>query len=615
MQDAMEQIAGWLRARSKPVRRYLFLTVGLGEAAGLLFIVQTALIVRIGNGVIFLHERLSSLVLVFCLLPAAIGLRALSIWASRRAAFACSGSVKHGLRRELLARVAAAGPIALAGEHAGEVANTVVDAVEALDSYYARYLPQRAIASLLPLTVLAVVFPLDWISGVTLFVTALFIPVLMILIGEDAHERNRRLWGKLSQMSARFLDTLQGIPTLKIFGAARQEARIIAAISEDYRHSTMSVMRIAFISALMLELISTVSIAIVAIASGLRMLAGHMPFAPGYFILLLAPEYFLALRNLGTYYHSRMEAVSAAEHIVRLLAPVPMVNDGVNEAARKGTTAAVTAGNRSERGTVAADSLTAPGDDTRRRRGGGVALSFRDVGFSYATDRGIVLDGVSFEVGAGEHLALVGRSGAGKSTLLAMLLGFASPTSGRLLVDGDLLSAEGRSAWLERVSWLPQRPTIFHGTLAENIALGRPDVSRKEVERAAERAHVDEFVERLPQGYETRLGERGQGLSGGQIQRVALARLFLREADLVLLDEPTAHLDAESDTLVRSSIAELAEERTLLLVTHRVRSVTAFDRVLVLSAGRIAEEGRPAALIERGGLYAQMTERLEEELE
>lgn len=564
--QSMKDLSSWLRLRSKTVRGRLALTVGLGELAGVLLIVQTALLVRIGNGVIFGHETLVSLTPYFGYLLVTILVRSVVAWSSRRAGFACSGSVKHSLREELLQHLGRIGPVTLGGEHAGEIANTAVDAVEALDGYYARYLPQRAIASLLPLTVLAVVFPLDWISGITLLVTAVFIPVMMILIGEDAHERNQKLWGKLSVMSARFLDTLQGVTTLKIFGAAKREGKVIEDISEEYRHSTMSVMRIAFVSALMLELISTVSIAIVAIASGLRMLAGHMPFAPGYFILLIAPEYFLTLRNLGTYYHSRMEAVSAAEHIVRILRIPPEDKNPLGAPARNAA-------------------KVAP-----------ASLTFRDVGFGYTDERGKVLTDIDLDIAPGEHLFIVGKSGVGKSSLLALVLGFARPTRGRLLIDGSELPLMDREEHLRRISWLPQRPTIFHATVAENIAIGRPGASREEIERAAELAYAGDFIDYLPHGYETQLGERGQGISGGQAQRIALARLFLRDVSLVLLDEPTAHLDPESEARVNESITRLAEGRTLLTVTHRIDNIEASRRVVVLERGRIVGDTTRAAI-------------------
>ncbi|MFI5369747.1 MAG: ABC transporter transmembrane domain-containing protein, partial [Spirochaetia bacterium] len=298
----MTSTSTWLHDRSRPARRNLGLTAALGELSGILLILQTSLLVQIGNGVMFKGTLLPGLLPFFAALLGVILLRVTVTWASRRAAFECASGAKQTLRRELARTLLDIGPIALAGMHAGEIAATTVDAVEALDAYFSRYLPQRAIATLLPFTILAVVFPLDWISGLVLVLTAVFLPLNMIVIGEESHARNQRLWGKLARMSGRFLDALQGLAVVKMFGAARREAAEIARASEEYRTMTMSVLRVAFLSSFMLELISSVSIAMVAILSGLRLLTASMQFAPGYFILLIAPEYFLTLRTLGTFY-------------------------------------------------------------------------------------------------------------------------------------------------------------------------------------------------------------------------------------------------------------------------------------------------------------------------
>ena len=315
----MASASQWLRKRNNPARRPLALTIALGELSGILLILQTALLVQIGNGVIFRSSGLSSLLPFFAALLAVIPVRVLAVWGSRRSAFECASRVKRAVRADVITHMRDLGPVTLAGMRAGEIVNTAVDAVEALEGYYARYLPQRALSTLLPFTILAAVFPLDWISGLVLVLTAVFLPVSMIVIGEESHARNQRLWAALARMSGRFLDILRGLTTVRMFGAAKREAEEIARVSEEHRTMTMSVLRIAFLSSFMLELLSALSIAIVAILSGLRLLAGSMQFAPGYFILLIAPEYFLTLRTLGTFYHARMEAMSAAEHVVAFL--------------------------------------------------------------------------------------------------------------------------------------------------------------------------------------------------------------------------------------------------------------------------------------------------------
>jgi ATP-binding cassette subfamily C protein CydD len=561
----MMSTSTWLRDRSRPARRNLALTVALGELSGILLILQTSLLVQIGNGVMFRGSSLPRLLPLFAALLGVILLRALAAWGSRRAAFECASGAKLTLRGELTEHLQAIGPIALAGMRAGEIAHTTVDAVEALDAYFSKYLPQRAIASLLPFTILAVVFPLDWISGLVLVLTAVFLPLNMIVIGEESHARNQRLWGKLARMSGHFLDALQGLATMKMFGAARREAGEIARTSEEYRGMTMSVLKVAFLSSFMLELIASVSIALVAILSGLRLLSASMEFAPGYFILLIAPEYFLTLRALGTFYHSRMEAVSAADQVRALLQTGPPRRLPDSPPA---TRAAARPAAR-----------IAPGPRYARR------VAFEGVSFAYEARP--ILEDVTFSVSSREHVAVLGASGAGKSTLLSLLLGFATPDSGRLLIDGNDLRDLDSRAWLDTVAWLPQRPTLFHGTLRDNIVLGRPSAGDREIREAIRLSHASEFIERMPAGLHTRVGEGGQGLSMGQLQRVALARLFLRDPGLVLLDEPTAHLDPESERMVNAGIRNLTEGRTTVLVTHR--PADGVDRVLALAAGRIRE--------------------------
>jgi len=541
----MARDPSWLAKRGEGARRRLILTVALGELSGIFLIGQTALLVAIGDGAIMWRRGMRELAPFFAALLATIALRSLLAWAVKRAAFECASIVKKSLRRDLIEGLRGIGPIALARMHTGEVAEVVVEGVESLEGYYAGYLPQRAIATLLPFTVLAAVFPLDWVSGLVLVLTAVFLPLSMIVIGEEAHERNQRLWATLARISGRFLDALRGLPTVKMFGAARREAREIERSSEEYRLATMSVLRIAFLSSFMLELITAVSIAIVAVLTGLRLLSGQMRFAPGYFILLVAPEYFLTLRNLGTQYHARMEAASAAEHIRKLL-------DRIGTAVPARPSGAP---------------LRRIGKGRNPPRARGAAVEFSDVDFAYAERP--ILEGLSFSLSAGESLAIVGPSGCGKSTVLNLLLGFALPSRGRVGLDGEDLGRVARDALYESIAWLPQRPGLFHGSIRYNIGLGRPWASEEDIARAARSAHVDEFAESLPSGLDTIVGEGGRSLSAGQTQRIALARLFLRAPRLLLLDEPTAHLDPESERFVNASISALAQGCSMIVATHR----------------------------------------------
>jgi ATP-binding cassette, subfamily C, bacterial CydD len=534
----------WLGVLGSSIKGRLAAAVALGEIAGILLVLQTGLLARVADEVVFRRSALPSLLPLFAAAVGVIALRAVSAAAARRTASACASHVKADLRRQCVAHIRRIGPLELSGMHAGEIAHVAVDAVEALDAYFSRYLPQRAISSLLPFTILAVVFPLDWISGLVLVLTAVFLPVSMIVIGEQAHEKNRLLWARLARMSGRFLDVLQGLATVRIFDAVRRETAEIERASREHRILTMSVLRVAFLSSFMLELISAVSIAIVAVISGFRLLHGTMAFSPAYFILLAAPEYFLTLRTLGTLYHSRMEAVSAAEQIAAFL----------ETPAGQGRTPAVS-----------------------RRIDRPPSIVLRDVSYSYGA--ATVLSGMSLSVRAGEHLALTGASGAGKSTVLALLNRFARAQDGEIEIDGLPIDDIAETEWRRVVAWLPQRPTLFHGSVGDNVRLGRQQASDGDIRAAMDRARLDDLSP------ETRVGEGGQGLSTGQVQRVALARLFLRAPLLVLLDEPTAHLDARSAALVSQGIRELTEGRTAILVTHRADSAAGMDRIVEIRDG------------------------------
>lgn len=558
----------WLKASAGSVRRPLSIAVLLGLGAGVLIILQTASVVHIVDTAIFEKQTLAALRTPFLLTLLIIFARAATQYASGRMGYYCAARVRQSVRSDLLSRLRELGPVRLSREHSGELAGTVTDGVEALEPYFSRYLPQRAVAAILPLLILAVSYPTDWITGLIFTGTAIFIPVLMILIGEEARSRNQRQWKELSRMSSRFLDILRGLPTLKMFGAARREGEVIRRISEDHRAATMEVVRIAFVSSLMLELITTISIALVAITTGLRLLHGNMDFSRAYFVLLIAPEFYRPLRTMGTTYHARMSAAAAAERIYALLAPdaSPAEPPPIRPAAPP-----------------AAAPPAAPPAARPATTAAPPEIEFQNVTCAYdQARRGPVLQDISLHIGPGEHVAVTGKSGIGKTTLLYLLLGFLQPQEGSVLVDGVNAALLDLERWRTQVAWMPQRPTIFPASVRENIALGRPGASDDEVEAAAHRAHAHHFITRLPQGFETAVGEGGHGISGGEIQRLGLARLFLRDAGLLLLDEPATHLDAASEQYVHSAISDLAAGRTMIVVAHRAAALDLVERVIAL---------------------------------
>jgi ATP-binding cassette subfamily C protein CydD len=551
---------------------WLRVAVGLGLGTGLLLILQTWLLASTLNAVVFNQAALAQVMPWLWMLLLLFVVRAVLAWAAEQTAFQAAKQVKLTLRDTLYRQVQRLGPGWLSGERSGDIVNTLSDGVEALEAYYARYLPAVSLTALVPLAILVFVVPQDWLAGLILGVTAPLIPLFMILVGKGAEQRNQRQWRQLAWMSAHFLDVIQGLTTLRLFNASRREARVIARISDDYRHGTMSVLRIAFLSSFVLEFFSTVSIAMVAVLVGFRLYWGEMDYLRGLFVLLLAPEFYLPLRNLGTQYHARMEAIGAAERIVEILeTPVPETAGTLTNVA------------------------------SLRQ----VPIRFESVSFRYPDGRQALLD-LSLAIQPGETLALVGASGAGKSTLVNLLLGFLQPHSGRILAGDTPLQEIAPDTWRRQLAWLPQRPQLFPGSVIDNIRLGMPGANLPVVREAAVRAQADEFIEALPQGWDTRVGEGGQGLSGGQIQRIALARAFLRDAPLVVLDEPTANLDAESELRVYAAMRALAAGRTMIMIAHRLRTVQEADRIVLLDHGRIVQTGTHAELLQNAPLYARM---------
>ncbi len=491
--------------------------------------------------------------------------------ASGRSALTAVSRVKSRIRSALLRHLASFGPASTAGRSTGEAATVVLEGVDALDGYVSRFLAHLGVLAVLPLLVLAVVLPRDWISGLVLLATAPVIPLFMVLLGLGAERLNRQQWQRLMRLSGRLLDGLQRLTTLRLLNAGDREAARLAEAAEDYRRSTMAVLRVAFLSTLALEFFATVGIALVAVLIGFRLLDGALGFEAAFFVLLLAPEFYAPLRQLGLDYHARMESLAAAERILDLQAQ-PALRTG----------------------------------DARLALGAALTIECEAVSFAWEPDRPAIRD-FSLRLVPGEIVALVGPSGSGKSTLMSLLLGFLKPQSGRVLVNGHDLADLAPAHWLDHVAVVPQRPHMFAGSVLDNIRLGDADASVDRVREAARLAAADGFVSALPRGYETPLGEHGETLSGGQVQRLALARAFLKEqAGVLFLDEGTAGLDRGTEAAVVDAIRRLAAGRTTLLVSHRLATVRLADRVVFLDEGRIVEQGPRAVLEANGGRFAQL---------
>jgi ATP-binding cassette subfamily C protein CydD len=559
-------------------RRALTAAILLGVAAAALVVGQAALLARVIAGAEGLRSSPGSLGVPLALLAGVALFRAIASWASETCAARAAADVRLALRSPLTSKLLALGPRFASDERSGELVGTLGAGVESTDAYVARYQPQFALSFLVPLLVGVAVLRADLLSGLVLAATWPLIPLFMYLIGATARRRSREQWVALSRMSARFLDTIQGIATLVTFGRARDEAAVVAATSERFRAVTMEVLKIAFLSALTLEWLATLGTAIVAVELGLRLLAARVSFESALFILVVTPEFYRPLRALGAAFHAAMTGREAGERMSDLLAqPVPRA-------------AAVATGE-------------AQPDAARIAE---VELALDSVSFRYGPGRPAALDRVSFHVAPRTIVALLGPSGSGKSTVAHLVLRFMEPDEGRLLVGGRPLGSIDAGAWRRSVAWLPQRPHLFHGSVLDNLRLARPDASDSDIERAIALAHADGFIRGLPGGLRAQVGEAGSRLSGGEAQRLAMARAFLKDAPLLVLDEPTSHLDPENDALVSDVMRTLASGRTVLLIAHRLTTVAGADQVVVLSRGRVIEQGRPAALAAAGGSYARM---------
>jgi len=591
----------WLQGLRASVRPTLALAVGYGLVGGVLVIVQAALLAWVVNAAMLNRAGLAQVWPALAVLLAVFALRFGAVRATENAAFAAGASVRTDLHARLLRHIHALGPSWVQWQPRGALANDLVTGIDALEGYYTRWLPNRALTTLLPIAILAVVLPSDWLSGLILLVTAPLIPLFMILLGKGAEDLNQQQWRHLTRLSARFLDTLQGLTTLKLFNASRREAQVVASISEAYRESTMKVLRVAFLSAVVLEFLATVSIAMVAVLVGFHLLYGKISFQHGFFVLLIVPEFYLPLRTLGAHYHARMEAIGAAERIMAVLA-LPLTSTEVRATVAMSSDATATIASSADVLSPAGMATTAP---LVLRAGNPPTLSFESVCSAYTPGYPILRD-VSFTAQRGGITALVGPSGAGKSTVLRLLLGFAPQDTGAILVDGRSLATYASQDWLAQVAWVPQRGHVFAGTVIDNLRMAKPDATHAEIRCAAEQAGAHEFISALPQGYDTPLGEHGAGLSGGEIQRLTLARAFLKNAPVMLLDEPTAHLDAHSRTIVHQTLRHLAQRHTVLLIAHRLETAQLAQHIVVLEAGRVVQSGTHHQLLAAPGLYARM---------
>ena len=472
----------------------------------------------------------------------------------------------------LTSTVGALGPIYAKSVQSGRLSTTLLKGVEALDAYYSQYIPQIFFALFTPLLIAGTIMPGDPISGGILLCTAPLIPLFMILIGKSASAMTEKQWKTMSRMSGFFLDVLQGLPTLKLFAQSKRQHDAIEKSGESFRHATMRVLKVAFLSSLTLELVGTIGMAIIAVAIGFRLMSGKLTFQHALFVLILTPDFYLPLRQLGTKFHAGMEGVSASKEIFAILdqsTPVSVQKPAfaVQESAGK------------------------------------QPILFTDVSYTYPGGSQPALAGINATIPEGKTTAIIGPSGAGKSTLINLLLRFQEPGEGSITIDGNPIHAIPLEEWHKQISWVPQHPYLFNATLRENILLAKPEASQEEMESALKKTGLTTFVSTLPDGLETMIGEEGARLSGGEAQRVALARAFLKNAPLLVLDEPTSHTDPELEAALRNSIQELMRGRTTVIIAHRLETIRSAEQIIVVSHGKITQCGTHEELIGNGGFY------------
>ncbi|MCE9677655.1 cysteine/glutathione ABC transporter permease/ATP-binding protein CydD [Shewanella sp. AS1] len=580
-----KNLARWLKQQKSACGVYLNLTVLLGVLTALALVLQAYLLSTLLQGMIIESRPKAEFITHFYLLGGLILLRAVLVYARERVSFRAGRLLRGAIRKSVLDKLTELGPVFIKGKPAGSWASIVLEQVEDLQDFYAKYLPQMLLAGFIPLTILTVVFPINWAAGLILLTTAPLIPLFMILVGMGAADANRKNFSALARLSGHFMDRLKGMQTIKLFYRGDSEIKAIETASEEFRSRTMAVLRMAFLSSAVLEFFAAVSIAVLAVYFGFSYL-GHLDFGhygagltlfTGLFVLILAPEFYQPLRDLGTHYHAKAQAIGAAEALMTLLE-----HD------------------------LEADSDKAKAQAFNSQQP--LTLTLQEV--SVLNPDGEVLAGpLSLTLSPGEQLALVGPSGAGKTSLLNMLLGFL-PYTGSVQINGIELRELDRVDYRRHLAWLGQEPQLFYGTIFDNVALSDPTMSEAEVYGLLDRANIGDFVRQQPLGLNYPIGEQSGGLSVGQAQRLCLARALGQQAKLFLLDEPTASLDSISERAVMSAITQASAGITSLMVTHRLDALTEMDKILVLDKGLLVQQGSYQELSQQPGLFKKMCHQL-----
>ena len=574
--NQQRELGQWLKGQSKLAKKWLTLSIGLGFLSSLFLIAQAALLADILHQLIIEQVDKYELISHFIAILAIVAIRAACSWGREIAGYRCGEYVRVHIRQLVMNKLQELGPAYIKGKPAGTWATLLLEQVEDMQDFFSRYLPQMSLSVLIPFAILIVVFPQNWAAGLVFLLTAPLVPLFMALVGMGAADANRRNFKALQRLSGHFYDRLQSMTTIRLFNKTAQETEHLHGASEIFRKRTMEVLRLAFLSSAVLEFFTSISIAIVAVYFGFTFIGeldfGHygttVTLFTGLFILILAPEFYQPLRDLGTFYHAKAQAVGAAESLVEFL------NTETNAQAN---------------GTKKVSNSTT------------LDIQVTDLIVTTHDDK-TLLGPISFHLFEGSQTALVGPSGAGKTSLINAILGFL-PYQGSIKVNGIELSELDKKQWYQEINWVGQNPTLVHGTIEENITLGKQEITKEQLDSASKQAFANEFIDDL--GYQHAISDRSGGLSVGQAQRLALARALLQQGRLWILDEPTASLDAKSERLVMKSLNEATQGLTTLMISHRLDQLHAMNTILVMDKGQVVQSGSFDE-IKDSGLFATM---------
>lgn len=575
----------WLRAQQEPIKKLMRANIALATLSALILVVQTYFLATLLDKLIMQNVPRDELIPYFLGLIIGFGMRAIILWVREKIGFRSGQLLRNHIRQKILDKIHLVGPATINQKPAGSWASIMLEQVENLHNFYARFLPQQSLSAIVPVVIFIAVFPLNWAAGLILMITAPLVPLFMIIVGIAAADNSQKNMDTLSRLSAQFLDRLRGLETLRLFNRTSEQTEHIENATEDFRETTMDVLKLAFLSSAVLEFFTSISIALMAVYFGFSYL-GQIEFgtynAPltlftGFFCLILAPEFYQPLRDLGTYYHDRAAGIGAANAIVDFLEE---------------------------------DFLTVHQNEKAISLESAVEISAENL-VVLSTQGSALTQPLNFQIPANHNVALVGQSGAGKTSLINAILGFL-PYKGSLKINGQELRESNLADWRKHIAWVGQNPLLLQGTIKENLLLGNIQANDEEINQTLMHSQAKEFTDKLGLHHEIKDG--GLGISVGQAQRLAIARALLRKGDLLLLDEPTASLDAQSENLVLQALNEASQHQTTLMITHRIEDLKQCDQIFVMQRGEIVQQGKFAEL-QHEGFFAELLAQRQQDIQ